>query len=233
MSLSSPFEAVHERMGANFAEYDAWRLPRDFGDPAAERAALENGCAAFDLSSFGRIAIKGEGAEQAVGDFVGNQTPLLPDGQWIWTEPPAGNERLRIGRVKGGYLVLTPPAQRQEILAAVQGSADEKQLSALSIADLTEKTAMLGVYGPGAVEAVNNILPFDISAIEPASITVMSFFMISITIIRGAWTGGDGIELICPASAAPMAAGAVAKYHERENITPAGMDCLVNAMSGM
>ncbi len=231
MSLSSPFEAVHKRMGANFSEYDGWCLPKDFGDPAAERAALENGCAAFDLSSFGRIAMKGDGAEQAVGDLVGNQT-LPADGQWVWAELTAANKCLRVGRVKGGYLVLTPPELRQEVLAAVQRSADEKQLTGLSIADLTQKTAMLGVYGPGAAEAVNNILPFDISAVEPASITVMSFFMISITIIRGAWTGADGIELICPASAAPMAAGAVAKYHERENITPAGMDCLVNAMSG-
>lgn len=232
MSLSSPFEAVHKKMGANFSKYDGWCLPKDFGDPAAERAALENGCAAFDLSSFGRIAIKGDGAEQAVGDLVGNQTPLPADGQWVWADLTPANKCLRIGRVKGGYLVLTPPEQRQEVLAAVQGGADENQLSGLSIADLTQKTGMLGVYGPRAVKAVNNILPFDISAVEPASITVMSFFVISITIIRGAWTGGDGIELICPAAAAPMAAGAVAKYHERENITPAGMDCLVDAMSG-
>ncbi len=220
-------------MGANFAEYDGWRLPKDFGDPAAESAALENGRAAFDLSSFGRIAVKGDGAEQAVGDLVGNQTPLPADGRWVWAGPTTVDKPLRIGRVKGGYLVLTPPQQRQEVLAAVQSSAKEKQLTGLSIADLTEKTAMLGIYGPGAAEAVNNILPFDISAIEPASITIMSFFMISITIIRGAWTGADGIELICPASAAPMAAGAVAKYHARQNITPAGMDCLVDALSGM
>ncbi len=220
-------------MGANFAEYDGWRLPKDFGDPVAERAALENGCAAFDLSSFGRIAVKGDGAEQAVGDLVGNQTPLPADGRWVWAGPTAVDKRLRIGRVKGGYLVVTPPQQHQEVLAAVQSSAKEKQLTGLSIADLTEKTAMLGIYGPRAAEAVNNILPFDISAIEPASVTVMSFFMISITIIRGAWTGADGIELICPASAAPMAAGAVAKYHARQNITPAGMDCLLDAMSGI
>ncbi len=220
-------------MGANFAEYDGWRLPADFGDPAAERAAIENGCAAFDLSSFGRIALKDAGAEQAVGDLVGNQTPLPADGQWLWAGPSADNKPLRIGRVKGGYLVLTPPKQRQKVLAAVQKNAYEKQITGLSIADLTEKTAMLGIYGPGAAEAVNNILPFDISRIEPAGITVMSFFMISITIIRGAWTGADGIELICPASAAPLAAGAVAKYHKRQNITPAGMDCLVDAMSGI
>jgi len=233
MSLSSPFETVHERMGANFAEYNGWRLPKDFGDPAAERTALENGCAAFDLSSFGRIAVKGDSAEQSLRDVMDNQTPLPADGKWVWTAPNTVDKRLRIGRVKGGFLVLTPPKQRQEVLAAIQKNANEKHLTGLSIADLTEKTAMLGIYGPRAAEAVNNILPFDISAIEPTTITVMSFFMISITIIRGAWTDADGIELICPASAAPLAAGAVAKYHERENITPAGMDCLVDAMSGI
>ena len=68
---------------------------------------------------------------------------------------------------------------------------------------------------------------------DVCSSDLMSFFMISITIIRGAWTDDDGIELICPASAAPLAAGAVAKYHARENITPAGMDCLLDAMSGI
>lgn len=220
-------------MEANFAEYDGWRLPKDFGNPSAERTALENGCAAFDLSSFGRIALKGDGAEQAVGYVVDDQTPLPADGKWVWTAPNTVDKRLRIGRVKGGYLVLTPPKQRQEVLAAVQKSVNEKQLTSLSIADLTEKTAMLGIYGPRAAEAVNNILPFDISAIEPASITVMSFFMISVTIIRGAWATDDGIELICPASAAPLAAGAVAKYHERENIIPAGMDCLLDAISAI
>jgi len=228
MPLSSPLESVHKRMGANFSEYDGWSLPKDFGDPSAERAALENGCAAFDLSSFGRIAVKGNGADQVAKEVVGD--PALPpaEGRWVWVGSGDGR-RLRLGRVKGGWLVLTPPARRQEILTAVESIAGERQLS---IADLTEKTAMLGIYGPRAVEAVDNILPLDISTVEPASIRVMSFFMISVTIIRGAWTGGDGIELICPASAAPMAAGAVAKYHERQNITPAGMDCLIDAMSG-
>lgn len=57
-----------------------------------------------------------------------------------------------------------------------------------------------------------------------------SFFMISVTIIRGSWAGVDGIELLCPVSAASLAAGAVAKYRDRENIVSAGADCLNAAM---
>jgi hypothetical protein len=32
---------------------------------------------------------------------------------------------------------------------------------------------------------------------------------------------------VCPIQAAAMAASAMAKYHDRENITAAGMDCLL------
>jgi glycine cleavage system aminomethyltransferase T len=213
-------------MGAGFGEYDGWRLPKDFGDPAAERAALESGCAAFDLSSFGRITLKGGGAEEIVGALV---VALPAEERWCWSAAISESAPLRIGRVRGGYLILTPPALRQDVLNRIQTLADSTP-SEVSIADMTEKTGMLGIYGPQSLAAVKKILPFDLSGIEPQGISVMSFFMITITILRGAWTGGDGVELICPASAAAMAAGAVAKYQQRENIVPAGMDCLLAAL---
>lgn len=230
MSKSSPFETVHERMGANFAEYDGWLLPKDFGDPEAEAHSLEHGSAAFDLSSFGRITIKGNQASDLIDSlFEAGDKP--EEGKWQWAGI-GGNpdKKLRVGKVKGSLLILTPPAVVGEVLSDIRSCSDEKHLSNVVITDITDKTAMLGVYGPQSVRAVDNILPFDISSIEPESIVVMSFFMISITILRGSWCGTDGIELLCPSQAAPMAAGAVAKYHERENITAAGMDCLLNSI---
>ncbi|MBE0537089.1 MAG: hypothetical protein IH624_15620 [Phycisphaerae bacterium] len=230
MALSSPFEGVYERMGAAFADYDGWRLPKDFGDPAAERAALENSSAAFDLSSFGRIAVKGPGIENLMGALLCQSHERAADEQWCWTAAAADLTLLRIGSVKGGCLVLTPPSQRLDLLKNMQALAASMQLAEVSIADLTEKTGMMGIYGPNAFEAVTRILPFDLSGIKAGGVRVMSFFMINITILRGAWTGGDGVELICPASAANLAAGAIAKYRQRENIVPAGMDCLMAAV---
>jgi hypothetical protein len=55
--------------------------------------------------------------------------------------------------------------------------------------------------------------------------------MISVTILRGGWLATDGLELLCPASVAPMTARVFTKYRERANITPAGMDCLKRAMA--
>ncbi len=70
MSKSSPFESVHERLGANFGEYNGWRLPSDFGDVAAESESLYSNCAAFDLCSFGKIIVKGRNASELIDKLV-------------------------------------------------------------------------------------------------------------------------------------------------------------------
>ncbi len=229
MSLSSPFERVHERMGARFNEYDGWRLPADFGDPAAENVALQTGSAAFDLSSFGRIAVKGGDAERLVSALAG-ETALPHDEQWRLIPDLDGSGPLRIGCVKGGWLILTLPWRRADVIERINSLAASAEPSGVSIADMTEKTAMLGIYGPKSFAAIAKILPFDLSDLAPGGIRAMSFLMITITILRGGWTRADGVELICPAPAAPMAAAAVAKYQQRENIVPAGMDCLADAL---
>lgn len=227
MSLSSPFENVHERMGAVFAEYDGWRLPKDFGDPAGEEAALANGAAAFDLTSFGRIAVKGEGSGYIVQSLAGADPELPADDHWSWVAD--GEETpLRVCSLRGSYLLLTPPWRRTQIMEKVQALVARSP--GASVTDMTEKTAMLALYGPNAFAALARILPFDLTGLDPGTLRQMSFLMISITLLRGAWTQTDGLELICPAAAAPMAAAAIAKYQQRENIVPAGMDCLLQAI---
>jgi glycine cleavage system aminomethyltransferase T len=42
MTKSSPFESVHKKLGANFAEFDNWLLPSDYGDIATETKAIQD-----------------------------------------------------------------------------------------------------------------------------------------------------------------------------------------------
>ena len=105
MTTSSPFESVHKRMGADFSEYHGWRLPRDYGDAAAEGKALEQGSAAFDLSSFGKITVKGSQSESLVSKLLGQNSEMPGEGKWIWssagdTEQP-GNTAVRLGKAGG------------------------------------------------------------------------------------------------------------------------------------
>ena len=231
MAKSSPLEGVHKALGANFAEYDGWWLPSDYGDGPAEAEALAEGCAAFDLSSFGKITIKGAGSEALMNKLLAGGSEKCCEGKWVWAGLREGGDMLRVARLGAGFTVFTLPAQAEIVLRLAQGSADEANLGDVKIADITDKSAMLGVYGPQAARIADSILPFDIAGIDTGGIEKIMLFMITATIIRGSWTGADGIELLGPASVAQMAAGVVAKYRERANITPAGMDCLQRAIA--
>ncbi len=228
MLLPSPFESVHQRSGANFAEYDGWTLPSDFGDIAAEKTALQQASAAFDLSSFGKIKVTGPDSHDLIEKLIPDPAAQPDDEECVFAKLPDVPTTIRIGCVGDTYTIFTKPQDRQTALTTIQKTAADNQLTDLDIADITEKTGMIALYGPQAVKSIANILPFDISDLEPNEIVNMSFIMIQVTIIRGSWTGTDGIELLCPRSACAMAAAAVAKYRDRENITPAGMETLLS-----
>ena len=232
MSISSPFESVHEQMVASFADYHGWRLPSHYGDQAAEDKALCEACAAFDLSSFGKITIEGSASQTLIDDLL-TADEECADGQWVWAS--SRNEgsigRLRLARQGGGYTLFTLPQQREQLLSLARECANQCGGGDVAIADITENTAMLAMYGPQAVEAVTSIMPFDIGPVGENGIMSLSFFMMKVTIVGGSWLSGSGVELLCPKSAASMAAAAMARYHEKQNITPAGMDCLSRALA--
>ena len=232
MAKSSPFEVIHERLGATFSEYDGWRLVKDYGDEAEEGRALMEASAAFDLSSFGRITVSGVKSWEQLDHILAGKSEAPKENGWIWGVAGAEGEGgyvVRAARTNDGYMLLTRPSERDAVYGLVSSQAGNG-FDEVKMTDITEQTGMLGIYGPGAFESVRKILPLDMSGLEAGDVMKISFFMISVTILRGSWVGLDGVELICPASVGPMAAGAVAKYHKRANITPAGMECLENAL---
>lgn len=218
-------------MGANFAEFDGWLLPSDFGDRTAETKAMQSRCAVVDLSSFGRISLKGSGCKEALERCFAQRKGSFFEDCWTWGRvlTAEGNVLCRVARLNGEFLLLTPPAKD----AAVQETVGKHLNGTASVSNITDKTAMLGLYGPSAFESMRGVLPFSIDELEQGNVSRMSFFMMSLTMLRGSWLGGEGLELICPAAAGPIAAGAVAKYRHEHNITPAGMDCLRSAMEQM
>ena len=224
MPIPSPFESVHEMLGANFAEYNGWRMPRDYGDIEAEKTALKSESVSFDLSSFGKITLKGKDSRKILENLIiDSKTPF--DEEWTWAKVAAHGSKelnIRIGYINGIYYVFTMPADRQSVLEMIKNAPGDTIID-----DITEKTGMLALYGPGAVKAASNILPFGVSDIDEEEMMSVSLLMMQITILRGSWVGCDGLELLCPKSACGMAAAAVAKYRKKEHITPAGMVSLL------
>lgn len=225
MAKSSPFESLHLQLGATMKEYDGWRLPIGYGSIEAERHALENHCAAFDLSGFGRVSAKGPDAAVLLKETGFSDLPLRASQEWKWTV--SGAHRCRIAALESEYIVFCMPGWDFTQTAA---RLAEKNNLDVQITDLSGKTAILGLYGPQAFDSMNSLLPFELDELEPGGAMPMSFFMINFILLRGSWLGGEGLELMGPASTAGLISGAITKYHKKYNITPAGMECLLAAM---
>ncbi|AQT70348.1 Aminomethyltransferase [Anaerohalosphaera lusitana] len=233
MANATPFESVHEKLGANFDIFNAWRMPADFGDPLVEQTAAYETAAAFDLSHFGRIQVKGDDAPALIDYLTATPTAGLTDGSVIWAlliaEPGNITDLVRITRVHNTYTILTSPAKRQLVLELAEKAQQTAGLADVKVSPITEKTAMLALYGPKAADILSRILPFEID-LEPGQVKGVNFFMMNLEVVRGSFIGTDGLELICPKGAASMAGTAIAKYRDRENIVPAGTLALDSAL---
>ncbi|HRU15345.1 MAG TPA: hypothetical protein P5017_06470 [Anaerohalosphaeraceae bacterium] len=224
MAKVSPFQQAHNRLGAVFGEFDGWTLPSDFGDSQSEQDAILNHCAAVDLSSFGRICLKGSHTEILLQQADIQLPSPLSDGRWCWAVKNGDGRpgRLRIGKIGSEIIILTLPGRDKTLLAELKQISEKMNLQN-TILDVSENTGMLGLYGPNAFRLVRQLLPFDLEDLQSEGVTRISLFMLNFVVFRGSWLDIDGLELVCPASAGPLAAGSIAKAREKYNITPAGM----------
>lgn len=208
-------------------DYHGWRLPSRFGGAEIENAALQNHCAAFDLSGFGRVSVKGDDAAKALEKLGLSPIPGWASQTWTWADN-SQKQSCRIAALRNEYLVLSKP--NHQMATSLKNIAEKNNLD-VQISDMTEKTAFLGLYGPSAYNSISKVLPFDIDDLEPGGAMPVSFFMMNLILLRGSWLSGDGLELICPVSIAGLVGGSIAKYRQKYNITPAGMECLLSAMN--
>lgn len=227
---TTPLESLHKQLDAEIGDYADWQLPKFYTSADQELSGMNESCAAFDLSSFGRIMIKGAQAEKLVEVLLATDTSSLIAGKCIrgfcCDEQGQIVDFIRVIASGNSYIVMTSPAGRTPVLELMEKCKIHFDISKVDIADQTQKTAMVAVYGPRAVEALNNIVPLDIDDIEPESVENFNFFMMNITVVRSSWLDTEGMELICPAGAAKFAGGAIEKYHKKEGIVPAGMESL-------
>ena len=225
----SPFESVHRQLDARFGEFAGWSLPADFGDRQAESKAIHEHCAVVDLCSFGRLSLKGDQTKEVLNGVFPEKSGSFVADSWAWAKGAfdGGDVFCRVVRINGDFIVLTPPKSRETVKKTLESASN----GSVSVTDMTEKTAMLGLYGPSAFDSMRGVLPFDIDHLDMGDADKFTLFMIPFTLMRGSWLDAEGLELICPAQAGPVAAGAVAKYRHKHNITPAGMDCLLGAIA--
>ena len=208
----------HESAGAVFAPSHGWSLPRHYGDPGAEHAAIRTSAAAFDASAESRFIVSGTDAEDVLAGAFGEGVRDLEEGRAARALALAREGTIEdaalVARTGGiAYTVTGHPLRRFATLARLEAAA-ETGFDA-RIDDRTDSTCLIGVTGPAAAEAiaahVTPSLPPRLPALHAVAFEFHGFRALA---IRTSESGEDGFAFVL----APAVA-----LHLLETLTDAGI----------
>jgi aminomethyltransferase len=204
--------------GARFVTHTGWSVPGDYGDPAAEYAAIREGAAVVERSQRSRFMVTGTDAGVLLGRVFAGYVDELEEGRAMRSVAldEAGNIRdvVLIARTGGiAYLVCGEPGQREETLARLNAAKEDD--FDVEVGDRTLTTCLIGITGPNAANTAREFLADAVPAHLRAMQCVASqFHGFRSLALRTSKTGEDGFEL--------MLAPAVAQ-HAIETLRAAGV----------
>lgn len=198
-------------------------LVRDYGDPAAEYAALRTGALLVDRSHRDRWTLRGPKARETLTGLVTNDVVALAAGQGHYAAAltPKGKiiADVRVYAIDGGTavppsvdaertwldevaLVIDVPARAAEGWGGMLRKYVNPRLA--PYARVTESVRALGLYGVHARDALAAAFgtpPSALSLLAPYGHATLTAGGVALLVVRVPDLGLDGFEVLVPASA--------------------------------
>ena len=138
--------------GSAFQESYGWELPTVYSDAAAEYLAATSGAAVYDASYTGRLKATGEDGLDLLNRLSTNKVIDLQPGQGVPTILTTDRGRILdliiVLNLGDHLLLLTSPATQKPVIEWLDKYTIMEDLT---VEDISESTAMLAVWGPGAL----------------------------------------------------------------------------------
>jgi aminomethyltransferase len=190
-----------------------------YTDATEEYRALRGSCGLLDHEGTGLVVVSGPEAAAFLGRVSTRTVDFLLEGQsssaLLLTESGAVLAEVLIHCRGGSYLVEIWPAQAPPARAHLAAVAEN--FPGVTVDDLTESSAVVGLEGPDSFRIAGGYLPFPISSMAYRSFVTTSWGDgVPLLVSRTGVTGEYGYKLQIPAEHAEalraelLAAGAVA-----------------------
>ncbi|HNO32652.1 MAG TPA: FAD-dependent oxidoreductase, partial [Anaerolineales bacterium] len=196
------------RMGEDQRQW-GWTKPPFFERLRVEHTAARERVALFDLTSFGKIEVKGKGALPLLQRLTSSNIDK-PVGSAIYTQflnKNGGIESdLTVTRLGEEYFwVITGSGFIANDHARILMNVDEKD-GEVSIRDITQEHACLALWGPKAREVLKKISDSDISNEAHPYLTTKPIVINGVKVLaqRVSYAGELGWELYTPNNRATM-----------------------------
>lgn len=220
----SPMREQQDSANATFGEEGGWEVPLHFGNLTGELRAARRDGAVFDLTSLGRLRIRGDGAldllERVCTADVAHQEDDTAMRTLLCNEQGGILDECVLIRLANFWVLTTSSQTREKILHHLQAHATDD----VKVDDQTEKVAHLAATGPKACERLARVLPMPIADFQPGQAKMGSLMVANYIALRMSYTGGWTLEVMVPNLFAAKAWEFItAESAGKNRLTPAGM----------
>ena len=228
MLKRTPFHDFHLAAGARLVDFVGWEMPICYKSIVAEHEQTRRSGSLFDVSHMGRIQFTGRDAARFLDRILTRNvaTQKLGQSRYSLVCNPAGGvmDDVIVSRDLRHWTMVCNGSNRQKIVDHIHKVRRDEALD-FDIADDTEHTAMVAFQGPKVIDRIANVLPVDIRGLKRYHFVSEELMMTPLTVYRSGYTGEDGVEVVIPARAAPLAVKLMTGSLDKENATikPAGL----------
>jgi len=201
MAKQSPLSTFHESNGARFIERDGWLLPAQFGNSAAEYAAVRSAVGFIDLAHRGLLQLTGTDRVSFLQGMVSNDVKALKPGEGQYAT--VLNQQ---GKVLGDARVLCSENSLYldvwEIIKDKIAEHLNRYLVAdeVEIADRTDEYGIISLQGPHAEACLRGLVGQAELPGRLAEHRMVNLDGAQVCIVRASSTGETGYDLIIPKS---------------------------------
>ncbi len=188
---------VHKALGAKMVPFAGYLMPVQYEGINAEHDTVRNRVGVFDVSHMGEFILKGEGALELIQRVTSNDASKLSPGKAQYSCLP--NEQ---GGIVDDLLVYC--LEDGNWMLVVNASNIDKDWNWIQqfntgnveMLNISERTSLLAVQGPRALETVQKLTSTDLSAIPYYSFTKGEVAGCrNVLISNTGYTGAGGFEL--------------------------------------
>ena len=232
---TTPLTNTHRQLDAKLVNFAGYEMPLSYTSLKEEHQAVRQAAGIFDVSHMGEFIIRGEGATALVQYVTSNDVGRLMEGQAQYSclpRPEGGivddllvyclpaNPKMGMGGSHPSYMLVVNASniQKDWDWIAQHNSYGAEML------DISDRTALLAVQGPKAVDILQPLTDVDLGAIPYYSFVRGAIASIDNVIISATgYTGSGGFELYLDADRAEQAWNAILRAGKPHGLLPAGL----------
>ena len=188
----------HEAAGAVMGQEGGWTVPMSYAGAIAEAEAVRRRAGVMDVSSIGRLRIRGDGALTLLERVCTADVARQEDDSAILTClcNDAGGI-LDVGylvRLESFWVLTTSPGNREKVLTHLRA----QDVAGVRIDDQTAMVGQLCVAGPAGAEILDAVLPVPVGGLAAGQAKMSSMFVAKYIATATGWVDEWSLEVMLP-----------------------------------